>query len=224
MGWEILKLIFYLLIFVLVVWGAYYCSKRIAQYSTSYGGSKYMQIIDRMAVSKDTSLAIVKIGDKYLLVSMSSGGTELLREFTEEEFEVALDNEAYVNKIENPIGNVFQNIFGGNFLSQNEKKNSAKTSDKNRGFDFFGFMKKESENDGEILGRYDGDISDVENMDFSEILKRGMSGSDKRKVQNRAEIDKKDEPVDKILKSVDKRRKNFDSRKEEKDAATDDKK
>lgn len=181
-GLEVLKLIFYLLIFGFVIWAAYYTSKKIATSSTSFGNSKYMQVIDRMMFGKEVAVVIVKIGEKYFLVSQSSAGVELIREFTDEEFEEIQNSEVNINRAENPLGDIFANIASG--IGFGKGKN--KTEDSEKEFNFSGFKARRKKDEGEILGRYDGDLSDVENMDFDEILKRGLGDSESKKSGTRS--------------------------------------
>jgi len=49
--------------------------------------NKYMKIIERLPLSKDTSLLIVKVGDKGYLMSSSSGKSEILKELSASELE-----------------------------------------------------------------------------------------------------------------------------------------
>lgn len=47
--------------------------------------SKAITIIERVPVSKSSSLCIVQIGSQYLLMSFSEKGNEIIKEFTSEE-------------------------------------------------------------------------------------------------------------------------------------------
>jgi flagellar protein FliO/FliZ len=49
--------------------------------------NKYMKILERLPLSKDTSLLIVKVGDKGYLMSSSSGKSEILKELSASELE-----------------------------------------------------------------------------------------------------------------------------------------
>lgn len=49
--------------------------------------NKYMKILERLPLSKDTSLLIVKVGDKGYLMSSSSGKSEILKELSGSELE-----------------------------------------------------------------------------------------------------------------------------------------
>lgn len=227
MFWDILKLIFYLIIFAVIIFAAYYSCKKLAVHSSNFGGSRYMKIIDKIVLSKDAVIVLLKMGDKYLLVSQSPGGIGLIREFTEDEFEDLSEREKVENKIENPMSTVFNNILSRNIFLNNKKRRHNKSGE-SRSSNFFGFVKKEAD-EGEVLGRYEGDIDDVKDMDFNEILNRGMSRSGKKTredFESLQEFEKNEndiETVDEMLKNVGRKRKNFDLRKEEKNAAETDK-
>lgn len=60
-----------------------------------YGGSslqniqkgRYMSVLDRLPLSKDNALLIVKIGEKMYLISSSQGNVEVIEELNSEEAE-----------------------------------------------------------------------------------------------------------------------------------------
>lgn len=221
MAWEIIKLVFYLLIFAVVIWATYYTCKKLAVHGSSFGSSKYMKLLDRMMLGKDVGIAVMKIGNRYLLVSQTPDGVGLLREFSEDEFREIELSAPQPNQTQNPFASVMENqpfgkLFG--FLGNNKNGN------RKEGFDFSRFLNKRND-DGEILGTYDGDLNDAASIDFDEILKKGMKNSDSRNTKiktkhskNNVENNSDGDAVDEILKSVDKRRKSFDLRKEENDA------
>lgn len=49
--------------------------------------NKFMKVLERLPLSKDNSLLVVKIGDKAYLISSSQGKTEILRELEPSELE-----------------------------------------------------------------------------------------------------------------------------------------
>jgi flagellar protein FliO/FliZ len=49
--------------------------------------TRYMKVMERLSLSKDNSLAIVKVGDKGYLVSSSTGKIEILKELDSFELE-----------------------------------------------------------------------------------------------------------------------------------------
>lgn len=61
--------------------------------SVKYGGNKlqhmqsgkFIKIIERVSLSKDSTLSIAKIGDKVFLIASNSNNTEILMEIDEEQ-------------------------------------------------------------------------------------------------------------------------------------------
>lgn len=51
----------------------------------SFQNGKYIKILERVAISKETSILLVKLGDKIWVMSSSSKGIEKLQQLTEEE-------------------------------------------------------------------------------------------------------------------------------------------
>ncbi|ARC85294.1 flagellar biosynthesis, FliO family protein [Clostridium argentinense CDC 2741] len=53
---------------------------------------RYMKIVERLQLSKDSFIMVIKIGDKGYLMSSSNNKTEILKELTEEELLKAEQN------------------------------------------------------------------------------------------------------------------------------------
>lgn len=68
---------------IIVIWLANVALKYINNYSNNT--MKSIQIIERISVSKTSSLAIVKIVSDYYLMSFSDNTSETIRKFTGEE-------------------------------------------------------------------------------------------------------------------------------------------
>lgn len=86
MFWNIVKVIAYLCVCVFVIWLAYRVSKGL---SGRVGGgtysTKYMRHIDRMALSRDSAINIVQVGERYMLIGVSGGRVEMLCELKSED-------------------------------------------------------------------------------------------------------------------------------------------
>lgn len=70
---------------VIVIWLANLALKYLNKYSNHK--TRLIQIIERISVSKTSSLAIVKIVDTYYLMSFSENTSETLHKFSQEEAE-----------------------------------------------------------------------------------------------------------------------------------------
>jgi len=68
---------------VIVIWLVNVILKYLSQYSNKQ--SKSIEIIERISVSKVSSLAIVRIVHQYYLMSFSEDDIDVLREFDDEE-------------------------------------------------------------------------------------------------------------------------------------------
>ncbi len=82
----IVRSIFALLI---IIWLANVLLKKVSQYMQNQ--AKSIEIIERVAITKTSSLAIVKIVNRYYLMSFSEKNNEMLSEFTAEEVVEILD-------------------------------------------------------------------------------------------------------------------------------------
>lgn len=85
MFWDFLKIIAYFCVCVFVIWLSYRVSKAMGGRSMGFGTSKYMKVVDRAALGKDTSISIVRVGERYLLVGAGSGKVSLICELTRED-------------------------------------------------------------------------------------------------------------------------------------------
>jgi len=93
---EILSLIGSLIgvigILVLTYFGTKWMASKVG--ATGVVSSKYMKIVDRIAVGQNKSIVIVNISGKYYLVSITENNIELLKELDNLE----IDTEEYIKK------------------------------------------------------------------------------------------------------------------------------
>ena len=77
-----IKLIFALVVVIFLMM----LSLRLSNKSIDkINGKRYMNVVDKVQLGKDSFIAIVKIGDKGLIMSVSQNKTEVLEEITLEE-------------------------------------------------------------------------------------------------------------------------------------------
>ena len=80
----IIKMIFALVFILgLMVFALKYSNKGLNKISNK----RYVKVVDRMQISKDTYIVILKIGKKGMVLLTNSGHTEKLQELTLEEIE-----------------------------------------------------------------------------------------------------------------------------------------
>ena len=85
----IFKLIFALLVVLLfMILALRFSNKGI----TKYNSKKYARVIDRIQLSKESSIVILKLGDKGIVLLTSTNHTEKLEELTKEEIELIEKN------------------------------------------------------------------------------------------------------------------------------------
>ncbi len=167
MAADILKLIFCLAAFCVVLWGAYTVSKWMATRSAMGMSSRFMKIADRIPLSKDSSLCIAEIGGKYFLIGISAGNISLLSELCEEDLTPVQDTA----EILNPVYAVRDAVL--KFIPKRQNNN---LSDKNN-MDFHAFLKrhidKPEDEDTELIDK----IID-ESRKNTERFTRKKSGED----------------------------------------------
>lgn len=74
-----------LLIFVLLLYGSYVCSKKVAGMSMRGTQSKYVKVVDRIMLGRDNYIAVISVGNRYYLIGNSAGGMNMLTEIAEED-------------------------------------------------------------------------------------------------------------------------------------------
>lgn len=74
-----------ILALIIIIWLANILLKKLDNYMQ--GRSHSMIIVERFTISKSSSIAVVKIIDRYYLMSLTDSKNEILKEFEDEEIE-----------------------------------------------------------------------------------------------------------------------------------------
>lgn len=80
-----LRIIFTFLAAVLIIYLSYIASKYIGKGMGKLQDSRYMRLIDQIAVGQDRHIAVLQVGDRYLLVGITAGQINILSEIQEDE-------------------------------------------------------------------------------------------------------------------------------------------
>lgn len=68
-----------------IIYLSYICSKYLGKGLAKSGSSRYMRLVDQMAVGQNRTLAIVQVGSQYLLLGITQEQIETLAEISEED-------------------------------------------------------------------------------------------------------------------------------------------
>ncbi|MBE6033275.1 flagellar biosynthetic protein FliO [Aminipila sp.] len=82
---TIIPLLLALLAVVAVIYLSYIFSKYVALGASKMSGTRYMRVVDRMALGQDKMMIIVQIGDKYFLAGVTSQNVQILKELSGED-------------------------------------------------------------------------------------------------------------------------------------------
>lgn len=90
---SILKLIYLIIVFLIILAASYYLSKFIAK--KNYRKNKRMKLVETLSLGYDKNLHIIKIGETFFLISSTKNGINLLDRLSKEEIdeEMVLKNE-----------------------------------------------------------------------------------------------------------------------------------
>lgn len=81
----ILKLIYLIIIFLIILGASYYLSKFIAKKNSVK--NKHMKIVETLSLGYDKNIHIIKIGETFFLVSSTQKGINLLDRLSKEEMD-----------------------------------------------------------------------------------------------------------------------------------------
>ena len=103
--------------------GAFYFSKFVSKkYQPKYGNARNIEMIERMAVGKDQSLALVKVSDRVFLLAFTAQSVTKIEEMDASLFPVNTDIEK--------MGDIsFMSIFTDAYNNLLNKKNEGKGED-----------------------------------------------------------------------------------------------
>jgi flagellar biosynthetic protein FliO len=104
--------------------GAYYFSKFVSKkYQPKYGNARNIEIIERMAVGKDQSLALVKVSDKVFLLAFTAQSVTKIEEMDASLFP---ENTVVQNAGENNFMTFFTDAYNNLLNKKNEGKGDGK--------------------------------------------------------------------------------------------------
>lgn len=99
-----------LVIIVVIIYMSYLCSKYMAVGANRIHKASYMKLIDKMLIGQEKWLAIVKIADKYFLISVTTASIELLTELQEADIVELPDQKQGVDSLTESFHEVFSKI------------------------------------------------------------------------------------------------------------------
>lgn len=106
MDFKFILQIFQILLALAFVLSLSYMALRMTKKLTD-GNARYMKIVEKTTLGKDSYLAIIKIGEGYELVSVAQGNIQMIREIPKEEMEKLItDREAMIKN--NPMATYFK--------------------------------------------------------------------------------------------------------------------
>lgn len=76
-----------ILLFVLILYGSYFFSKKVARISARDNQSKYMKLHDRIMIGQNKYISIISIGDRYFVIGSSDNGMNLITELDQDDLQ-----------------------------------------------------------------------------------------------------------------------------------------
>ncbi len=69
----------------LIIYLSYLFSKYVGKGVNKNSSSRYMRLLDQIAVGQDRHIAVIQVGGKYLLVGITAGQVNVLAELQDDE-------------------------------------------------------------------------------------------------------------------------------------------
>lgn len=82
---DFLKLIYYILIFLIILGASYYLTRYIAKKSSNK--NRLIRLIETFSLGHDKNIHIISLGEKFFLISSTQKEINLIDKFSKEEFE-----------------------------------------------------------------------------------------------------------------------------------------
>ncbi len=80
-----LSVIFTFIAAIVIIYLSYLASKYIGKGMGKLQNSRYMRLIDQITVGQERHIAVLQVGDRYLLVGITAGQINILSEIREED-------------------------------------------------------------------------------------------------------------------------------------------
>lgn len=84
-----------ILMIVAIVVLAFYSTRWLGKRMAGSSASKHLAVVDRISLGQDKFIAIVKVGEKKLLIGVSSGSVTNLGELSEEDLTQVVTQQAF---------------------------------------------------------------------------------------------------------------------------------
>lgn len=109
MDYAYFGLIGKLLFSLTIVLGLMYITFKLASTKVDeINKNKYIKVLERTQISKESSILVVKIGDKGYIMSTSQGKTEKLDEISSEELlKIETIKKSEIEKVQNTYDNIY---------------------------------------------------------------------------------------------------------------------
>lgn len=85
---NVLELIGLIVVFILILVAAYYCTRMIGKYSYNQGKTGNIEVIETFNISQAKYIQIVKIGNKYVAIAVCKDTVEKLADLSEEDIKI----------------------------------------------------------------------------------------------------------------------------------------
>ena len=82
---DMVAILMPLLAVAAVIAAAYLTTRWMARHQGAHSSGRHIQVVERVALAKDTYLALIRVGGKIYLASIGAGRVELIRQMDEEE-------------------------------------------------------------------------------------------------------------------------------------------
>lgn len=122
---RVFTVLFTIILFVIILYLAYLTTRYIGKKYSAFGGvnGKNIKVIDRMAVSQDKLLMIVKAGGKTMLIGVSKDHMEFLSELDESQLTASEDGASEEAPLTPDFVSAFKTVLSDKMKNLKAKEN-----------------------------------------------------------------------------------------------------
>lgn len=89
-GGSAYQIVYILILFVVIFFGAYYTSKFLGKYQSKKTKDANLKVIEAISVGPQKSLQLVKIGSEFILIGVTKDRITFMKEISEDHVDVSI--------------------------------------------------------------------------------------------------------------------------------------
>ncbi|MBC7958423.1 MAG: flagellar biosynthetic protein FliO [Vallitaleaceae bacterium] len=114
------QIIYILLLFVVIFFGAYYTSKLLGKYSVKRLKNANLRVVEAITVGPQKSLQLVKVGSEYVLIGVTKDRITFMKEVSEDHVDLNLLQSSSIDVV--PFSQYFDKLLKNKKVENKDQK------------------------------------------------------------------------------------------------------